>query len=80
MAGEDPKALYREHKVEAAKDDLQQTEVHKGKLHSSTNRGSKVGAKNQDMHGPTTSKMEAQSLMNLINAGKAKMMRTASKK
>ena len=65
-------------KVKAVKADLQQCEFQKGEIHPSTNKGKHVEAKDQDMHGPMSMKREAQSIANLINAGKAKMIRTAS--
>ena len=52
----------------------------KGEMHPSANTGKIVEAKDQVMHEPKSStKREAQSIANLINAGKAKMIRTASK-
>ena len=75
---EDPKTLNRESKVEAFKVDLHEGEIQKGEMHPSTNKGTFVEAKDQDMHGPMSMKREAQSIANLINAGKAKMIRTAS--
>ena len=78
--GEDQKVLNRDLKVEGAKDDLQQAGLKKCETLSSTNRGTKVGANNQEMHGSNTIKREAQSITNLINAGKAKMMKIASNK
>ena len=46
----------------------------------STNKGKFVEAKDQVMHEPKSStKRESQSIANLIHAGKAKMIRTASK-
>ena len=79
-SGKDQRVLNRDRKVELTEDDLHQTEFQKWEFLSSTNRGSKVGAKNQDLHGCSTMKRAAQSITNLINAGKAKMMRIASDK
>lgn len=78
--GEDQKVFNRDHKVERAKDDLQEAGFNKCEFLSSTNRGSKVGVKNQEMQACSSIKREAQSITNLINAGKAKMMRIASDK
>ena len=48
-------------------------------MHPSTNEGKIVEAKDQAMHEPQSPiNREAQSITNLINAGKAKMARTAS--
>ena len=77
-AREDPKTLNRETTVEVAKVDTKQCEIQKGELHTSTNNGNTVGAKDQDMHGPMSMNREAQSIANLIQAGKAKAKRTDS--
>ena len=76
--GKDQKDFNRGTKVEAGKNDLQKCEFNKGCMQPSTNRGNNVVAKVQDACGSTSIKREAQFIVNLIQAGKAKMIRTVS--
>ena len=76
--GKDPKDLNGGIKVEVGKDDLLRSEFNKGVMRPCTNKGNNVDAKVLDAHGPTSMKREAQSIVDLIQAGKAKIKRVDS--
>ena len=74
--GKDPKDLKRGAKVEVGNRDLQRCEFSKGEAQPGNDKGKHVDAKFLNAQGPFTMKREAQSITNLIQAGKAKMKRT----
>ena len=65
-------------KVAVMNGDPSKVEFSKMGMQSSTNMGAGVAAKVAQALGTTTNKREAQSIGNLIQAGKAKMIRTMS--
>jgi len=73
--GKDPKDLNRGAKVEVGNKDQQRCEFSKGEVQQSNDKGKNVDAKFLNAQRPLTMKREAQSITNLIQAGKAKTKR-----
>ena len=76
ITGKDQEDLNRGNKVEVGKDDLLETEFNGKGMQPCTNKGNIVDAKVQIALRTTSTKREAQSIVNLLQAGKAKMKRT----
>ena len=75
ITGKDQEDLNRGNKVEVGKDDLLKTEFNGKGMQPCTNKGNSVDAKVQIALGTASTKREAQSIANLLQAGKAKMKR-----